>query len=129
MNEEKRYRERRRAKRKRLETLGLEPVCIICGEDDPFAFELDHIRGREFGDELWPLCMTHHAIVSSLQHLERHELGEAVARTRQPDPLARVAARLNQRARYFDLMAQADRADAGELIKLIESLSRSDIEG
>jgi len=128
MNEEKRYRERRRAKRKRLETLGLEPVCIICGEDDPFAFELDHIRGREFGDELWPLCMTHHAIVSSLQHLERHELADAVAGMRQADPLACIAARLNHRARYFDLMAQADRADASELIKLIESSNPSDNE-
>jgi len=129
MDEEKLYRERRKAIRKRLEKLGFQPECHICGETNVFAFDLDHIRGREFGDELWPLCRTHHAIISSLQHLESHELAEVVAKMRQQDPLVRILAKQLQRARYFEMMARTDRADANDLIKWIESQSPPDTEG
>ena len=41
--------------------LGLDgAVCLGCGSSDLSTFEFDHIKGRKYHPELWPLCEACH---------------------------------------------------------------------
>ena len=52
--------------RKAYERLGTDtPKCTFCDATDPFALELHHIAGQEFGDELVIVCLNHHAMLSN----------------------------------------------------------------
>jgi hypothetical protein len=55
-------------KQKRLEKLGgNNPVCIICGENNPHCLELHHIAGQVYGDELCTICRNCHRKLSDDQ--------------------------------------------------------------
>ena len=65
---ERRERAREKRLRKHYERLGFpNPKCFFCGENDVRCLHLDHIAGREFSDDLWPICANHHAIRTDLQ--------------------------------------------------------------
>lgn len=46
---------------RRLAKLGTRnPVCIVCGEDNPFCLEDHHIAGRHHHDDTARLCLNCH---------------------------------------------------------------------
>ncbi len=66
MNDHELNRERRR--QRALERLGTNtPRCPLCGIDDPLALELHHIAGRDYDDELVPVCRNCHRLLSDRQ--------------------------------------------------------------
>jgi hypothetical protein len=66
MNDHDLKRERR--KQKALERLGTNtPQCPFCGIDEPLVFELHHVSGRAFGDDMIPVCRNCHRILSDWQ--------------------------------------------------------------
>jgi hypothetical protein len=59
---------REAGKRKKQRRLGTDKlICPVCGETHPAAFDGDHVAGRKFHDQTWPLCKTHHAIRTDWQ--------------------------------------------------------------
>ena len=52
----------------RLEDLGTRnPVCVVCGEDDPFCLERHHIAGRHHHDDEVIICCNCHRKVTQQQ--------------------------------------------------------------
>lgn len=65
---ERRELARDKRRRKHLERLGFSnPSCFLCGEDDVRCLHLDHIEGREFTENQWPICANDHARRTDLQ--------------------------------------------------------------
>lgn len=44
------------------------PVCVICGEDDPHCLELHHIAGIDNHDDTVILCRNCHRKLTDMQH-------------------------------------------------------------
>ena len=60
--------DRETRRRKAYERLGSDSVrCLLCGESDPTCLELHHVAGKNFDDEIIPLCQNHHAKISDAQ--------------------------------------------------------------
>jgi hypothetical protein len=52
-----------------------DPKCAICGNTDVLWLEEDHLAGRNFGDETWLVCITHHLWRTDLQVSEHPPVG------------------------------------------------------
>lgn len=64
-------------KQKRLEKLGgNNPVCTICGENNPHTLELHHIAGQAYDDELVPVCRNCHRKLSDDQKDHPKQIGK-----------------------------------------------------
>ena len=61
MEENERYRRRKKVRHDALRRLDVTNVRCICGESDPVCFEADHIYRREMGETCWGLCKNCHA--------------------------------------------------------------------
>jgi hypothetical protein len=60
------YEERLERQYRRLGTRN--PVCVCCGEKDPFCLELHHIAGRQNHDEVVIVCRNCHRKLTNEQH-------------------------------------------------------------
>lgn len=45
-----------------------EPVCVSCGESDPFCLELHHLAGRKHHDDVGIVCRNCHRKLTDQQH-------------------------------------------------------------
>lgn len=124
MDEEKRYRERRKRQRKKIEKLGRVPCCPICGEDDPRCFEKDHIAGQKHSDETETRCKNCHAKRTDMQQNEHPQS------TADPRSELEVIARTTLgHMDYLELIIERQRRFAETLIKMAETQSGADNEG
>jgi hypothetical protein len=65
-NEQLDYEARLERQYKRLDTR--TPMCVCCGERDPFCLELHHIAGRQTHDEVVIICRNCHRKLTNEQH-------------------------------------------------------------
>lgn len=115
MNDElERLRIRTEVKQKALRRLGVKAICCAeCGEDNPVAFEKDHLDGRKHSDELRILCKRCHAIRTSRQQTEHPPAGP------NPKNVFEVDARfLLAEADYHDATGERKRKMAERLLRL-----------
>lgn len=113
-NELEHFRIRTEVRQRALRRLGEKSICCVeCGEDNPVAFEKDHIEGRKHSDDLRILCKTHHAIRTSRQQTEHPPPGP------NPKNVLEVGARfLLAEADYHDATGEKKRKLADILLRL-----------
>src|SRR5277367_408720 len=45
-----------------------QPICVACGESDPFCLELHHIAGRKHHEHVSTMCRNCHCKLTNQQH-------------------------------------------------------------
>lgn len=111
MNDHELKRERR--KQKALERLGTNtPRCPFCGIDEPLVFELHHVSGRAFGDEIIHICRNCHRVLSDWQK------DHPPANVSPPNDRERIAHFLLGLADMFELLVKQLREFAQKLFAL-----------
>ena len=113
-DELERLRIRTEVKQKTLRRLGVKSICCVeCGEDNPVAFEKDHVDGRKHSDELRILCKRCHPIRTSRQLTEHPPTGP------NPKNVFEVGARfLLAEADYHDATGERKRKLADMMLRL-----------
>ena len=101
---------RRRAALRRLQCD--DPICVICGEDDPLVLELDHNAGRKHHDTTSITCRNCHGKRTERQR--EQPKGGADPR----NPLEVIGRWLLSIAEYFEGMVATLRRFGEFLIKL-----------
>lgn len=108
---ERREIEREKRRRKHLARLGFpNPSCFYCGESDPRCLQLDHVSGREFDGQVWPLCANDHARRTDFQKDHPPKLADSA------DPLERAGRFLEGFADFLE-MAEPKLRDVVELLR------------
>ena len=103
---------RRESRRQRaIERLGCcNPVCVVCGENDPLVLEKHHLEGQTFGNTLVIVCRNCHRKLSDRQKDHPEKIGEP------PDKLEATAHYLLGRADLSEQLAKQDRVFAKQLL-------------
>lgn len=106
-------------KQNRLETLGSNnPICVICGENNPHCIELHHIAGKSYGDELCPVCRNCHRKLSDEQKDHPKPIGKP------PVTYERIGHMLLGLADFFALLIEKLREFGNYLIQTAYNAAR-----